>query len=178
MSLAGRVSALATRVAQSVRDHEDRLGSLESVERTIAADELVSKQTVVDDGTATGNWPNRIEKWFQGTGGASVLVQWANEYLEWRGMPAKPNTVGWRLFEKATPGATRNADVPVWEVVSDRQARDPRVQIFPGGKVAVHGDLTITPPGGPTMRTGYLVLGAEDPAPEGLPPGVLVVRVP
>lgn len=97
------------------------------------------------DGSSSAGWKNRWEWWYKAAAwGAAKLVQWINEYGEWRGMPALSNTVGWRLFAAADPTdyAARSTSVPIGEIVSDRTNRTPLIEFFSDGKMVVHGDLT------------------------------------
>lgn len=72
----------------------------------------------------TSLWPDRFELRFRGQ-----LVQWWNEFMEWRGVPAYPandgtgvGTVGWRMFSALNETAynARSSATPVWEVSNYR----------------------------------------------------------
>lgn len=92
----------------------------------------------------TSLWPNRAEFRFAGE-----LVQWWNEFFEWRGAPSSPlsdgtgpSRVGWRLFgaRNDTAWAARDDTTPVWEIQNYRSGTGSNASIAAVNK---HGDLTI-----------------------------------
>lgn len=140
---------------------------------TAASDELYDA-TVVDDGTPTGSWPNRISHFFKPVAGLAQLVTWFNEYFEFRAMCAKVNTVAVRIFSKdkaSDPAHVGN----VFEIHRSREARDLVFGVDGEGNVAAEGDLTaagdITATGAVTgSNIGPLLQvipngGAPDPIP-------------
>jgi hypothetical protein len=90
-------------------------------------DDVVTVIDQADDSATepdTGLWPDRLEFRYRGQ-----LVQWWNEFMEWRGVPANPandgtgvGTVGWRMFAALNETAynARNSATPVWEVANYR----------------------------------------------------------
>lgn len=118
---------------------DDALQPGGTVTITDPTNEQVLTVNVVDDSSPTGNWPDRIRLLFDG-----AEVTWFNEYGEYRGTPAKNNTVGWRLFVARTPTSysNRNNTVPVLQVVSDRTDRTPLFEVYGDGKVMAAGEVT------------------------------------
>ena len=92
---------------------------------------------VTGDGGDTGAWIDRNSKWFRMNDLDSYRrVQWDNEYLEWRGAPARNNTVGWRIFTREqSSDATRNMTVPIMEMQADRNTRTRLWAVMPNGGV-------------------------------------------
>jgi len=135
----------ATRAAESADAVQTNLtGYVQRVQEVAGSDpDPVMSFTVDDDGTATGDWPNRMEWLFRPEGGSATLVQWTNEYGEWRGVPAKNNTVGWRLFCK-TAASDPARSGPVWEIVDNRTTRSPIVQVDEGGLYAKNLPRAVT----------------------------------
>lgn len=90
-------------------------------------DDLIAIIDQADDSATEPDaslWPDRFELRFRGQ-----LVQWWNEIMEWRGVPAYPandgtgvGTVGWRLFAALNETAynARSSATPVWEVSNFR----------------------------------------------------------
>jgi hypothetical protein len=90
-------------------------------------DDVISVIDQADDSATepdTGLWPDRFELRFRGQ-----LVQWWNEFMEWRGVPAYPandgsgvGTVGWRLFAALNETAynARSSATPVWSIANYR----------------------------------------------------------
>lgn len=93
---------------------------------------------VPNDGTPSAGWPNRWEFTYE-----ENLVQWFNEYQEWRGIPAKGSTVGWRLHASATAADPHNTDSPVAEIVDNRSDKNPLWQVYSTGDAYLHRDLAI-----------------------------------
>lgn len=101
--------------------------------------------TVVDDGTATSGWPNRWEWKFDPLVGSAFLVCWNNEYGEWRGTPAKTNTVPWRLHTKNNSADSAHT-VNMMEV---QVARDDATSLFAlntGGSLTLAGTVSAAAP--------------------------------
>lgn len=138
--------------------------------------ETIGSYSVVNDGTATDPWPNRLDLWYKHGGAkADRLVQCWNEYLEWRGMPAKNSTVGWRIFAApdSTEYASRNDTTMVAEVSNWRDG---------AGRATMWG---VTKTGQQTVSGGWragsvVTLNADqdesDLAAAPPPPGTLIVR--
>lgn len=162
MSLAARLTDLATRIATEVK------GKLAAV-RTIAASEQLVTWTIADDGSPTAGWPNRVSVWFDPATGTTMETFALNEYGETRHQPAKPNTVASRWFSGATSGAyaARDKSVPLIEVMDDRVSRNTKFAVMPDGDVEVGKDLavtgTLTAPNHPPI----LALEDGDPIPGG-----------
>ncbi len=90
-------------------------------------DDFIASIDQADDSATEPNtslWPDRFELRFRGQ-----LVQWWNEFMEWRGVPAYPandgtgvGTVGWRLFAALNETAynARSSATPVWSIVNYR----------------------------------------------------------
>lgn len=161
-----------------------------TTELTDPTNDRLAWVSIRHDGSTTSDWPNRWQWEWVEQNGAKHLVNWVNEYGEQRHTPARPSTVGWRLFLKDLPSdPTRTT--PAWQVVDDRTNRTPVVEIDEKGLRAVNlpsavvqlepGDPvpTGTPEGAVIMRRGatrVLVLNVDAPVPEGTPPGTLIVR--
>jgi hypothetical protein len=96
--------------------------------------------TVNDDGTATAGWPNRWEWLYKPAAGVAALVQWVNEYGEWRGIPAKANTIAWRLFTKDVATSPARTYANVAEVQDDRTTRTILWAIRNTGGIFAKGD--------------------------------------
>lgn len=92
---------------------------------------------IQDDGGSTTSWKNRLEFFFRAFGASvSSLVTYINEYGELRGVPAKNNTVGWRLFMAADDAgfAARSTTVPVMEIADKRTGvRTPYFAVYADG---------------------------------------------
>jgi hypothetical protein len=134
--------------------------------------------TVVDDSTATSGWKNRFVGWFRhAVAGTPVsdslrrMVIWFNEYMELRLAPAKHNTVALRIFVRDTATSqtnTRDADIPLVQLMDDRSIRTPIWGLYPNGKVRIGEEEIET--------ESVIVLGAADPVPTGTPAGTVIVR--
>lgn len=152
---------------------------LNVVQSLTALNQQFGTWTIVDDGTSTANWPNRMIFQFDPLGaGETVQTFCLNEYGEPRVIPAKPNTVGFRVFEKQfSSSPAHSATVPVLEVMSDRDNRVSQFAVMPGGKTVQAGDATI---GGKitasNLPPGILVLGSSDPVPGGTAAGTVIIR--
>ena len=103
---------------------------------------LVVDQADDEEEPDTSEWPDRVQFQFRGQ-----LVQWFNEFFEWRGAPSSPSNngngpsrVGSRLFAALSQTAweARDDDVPVWEISNYRSGEDSRETIAGINK---HGDL-------------------------------------
>jgi len=118
---------------------DDALQRGGTVTITDPTNEQVLTVNVVDDSSSTANWVDRIRLLFDG-----AEVTWFNEYGEYRGAPAKNNTVGWRLFVALSPAgySNRNNTVPVLQVASDRTNRTPLFEVYGDGKVMAAGEVT------------------------------------
>jgi hypothetical protein len=106
-----------------------------------------------DDNTSTGSWKNRIEILFRAFGASvSNLVTWINEYGEFRGMPAKSNTVGWRVFmaKDATGYTARSSTVPVAEVTDQRDGVRTTIFGVYKGATRINGYLVTIGPVAPS----------------------------
>lgn len=129
-----------------------RKGAANVYSLTDPTNDSVASITVVDDNSATAGWANRLRLFFQVFGGSAKLVQWWNEYGEWRGTPAKANTVGWRLHarDQLADGAH------VGDVLNVQLARNDTTNLFSvdeatckmnsatvAGNASVGGSLTV-----------------------------------
>lgn len=92
------------------------------------------KVEVIDDGTTTTSWPNRLEVAFTPSGGTRGLTTYLNEYGELRVEPAKSNTVAARFFTKHQPGDAAHT-VNVFEMMDDRTTRTVLMSIDASGNV-------------------------------------------
>jgi hypothetical protein len=107
------------------------------------------------------------------------LVQFWNEYGEFRGVPAKTSTVGWRVFagNAASDVSPRSASVNVAEIQDDRSSRNILWGVNHLGDVYSKGDYTLDgelngirwggmltdgddPPGGTATGTVFLIVPA------------------
>jgi hypothetical protein len=134
---------------------------------------------VVDDGTDQTVWPNRLMFNFAGK-----LTSWFNEYGEFRVAPGKSSTVPMRIFTKdQNLDADHQAGGSIFEIVLSRQTRTNRFRITTEGNVETSGSIQTTGsiaqviPNGPTLKAGYLVLGAADSIPNNTPANTLIFRI-
>jgi hypothetical protein len=68
---------------------------------------MLASVTTVDDGTATGTWPDRFAFWFDPAGASpAVRTGYHNEYGELRARPAKASTVPFRVLTYTNTGGT------------------------------------------------------------------------
>lgn len=89
---------------------------------------------ILDDGTATASWPNRVEFAYTPQGGSRGLTTYLNEYGELRVEPAKATTVAARFFTKHAPtDPTHTANV--FEVMDDRTTRTVLASIDASGNL-------------------------------------------
>jgi hypothetical protein len=141
-------------------------------------DQFLEEITVSDDGTSTSGWVNRFRAYYRhrvsGTPVADNLrrlVFWLNEYGEPRVAPANSNTVAFRIFVKdtnTTQTNTRDADVPLLELMDNRTDRNAIWGLFPDGNVRITDNQIET--------AHVLLLGPADPVPTGTPAGTVIVR--
>ena len=111
------------------------------------ATDYVSYVNIQDDGSSTTTWVDRLRFTFTPQTGDPRPTWWNNEYGEGRGMPAKDNTVGLRLFAglNSTTFGSRDAAVPVFEVVNQRDGtRTTMFGILKQGDIVQQGFLTGT----------------------------------
>lgn len=96
--------------------------------------------TIVDDGSATSGWVDRFRVTWDPVTGTTHPTFWLNEYGEFRGIPAKSNTVAGRFFAAvdATDLAARDAGTPVFEVTDQRDGvRTTEVAVLQHGRLMV-----------------------------------------
>ncbi len=132
-------------------------------------DGYLEKVTITNDGSDSGDWINRVEFNYNDGVQATRLVHFINEYGEWRGAPARHNTVGFRMFVKENPSRpteSRSTTVPVMELMDDRTNRN--------SLWGVMGDGQQTRNGIRMADVLYLSGGASVPA--GTPAGTVIVR--
>lgn len=143
--------------------------------------DYVSYFTINDDGTATAGWPDRMRVIFNPQAGADVTTFTLNEYGEIRNIPAKSNTVGYRVFVGTDPTAfaARDVSVPVWEVSSDRTNRVTQVAAYGDGDfyigkdLAVDGEITAV-----NVNAGVMLVPEGTSVPGGLPDTLWVEYTP
>lgn len=133
-------------------------------------DDFLAHYTVVDDGTTTANWPNRLSFQFAGH-----LTGWFGEYGELRATPAKDNTVGLRVFTRDQDTDARSTTIPVMEVVKSRNVRTPLFGVM-GDGLTYATAIEVRPPNGPVLKTGYLRIVGNGAPPAGTPAGTLIIR--
>lgn len=103
----------------------------EVVSITDPTNETVLEVNIYDDSSSTAGWLDRLVFQFKAVADAALHpTSWFNEYGEFRGMPAKSNTVAGRFFAAvdATALAARSATTPVFEVTDQRDGT--RTTIF------------------------------------------------
>jgi hypothetical protein len=125
---------------------------------------VLGEFTVVNDGSPTASWPDRFRTFF--TDGANTrLVQWWNEYGEWRAHPARQSTVAWRLFGAPTSAeaASRNPNNHIWEIADNRQDRNAVAKINHLGDMSLAGNLTVE---GSLNGIAFRGMLAHDEAPQ------------
>ena len=96
-------------------DHDDRFALLAHLHTPGIAPTInlsppvaaLSVITTVDDGSAASGWADKFVFRYHHAGGSPIPVAWFNEYGEFRGAPAKVNTVPLRLFTKNAPVTQR-----------------------------------------------------------------------
>lgn len=146
----------------------------------MAENQFVSHNVVVDDGTPSADWPNRFSFEFKPNAGNTIgqhLTAWFNEYGEFRCTPAKASTVPFRAFTKELDtDADHDPAVPVIEMVYSRNVRTAIFGVMANGTLYTSGPIERRVPSGPTLKTGFLILGAADPVPVNTPPNTLIVR--
>lgn len=110
------------------------------VELTDPTNEYLFHLNVVDDSSPAGSWVDRIRLYFAGR-----LVSWFNEYGEFRVMPAKINTVAFRIFAALNSAelANRNPENVVFEIVDERTNRNRLVSVNHFGETYIRGGLTV-----------------------------------
>lgn len=144
--------------------------------------DYLKKVTIEDDGTPTASWPNRFEfKWKPDpeTTVGEHLTAWFNEYGEFRGTPAKDNTVPFRMFTKELEADDEHdSETPVMEMVWCRAVRTPIWGVMADGTMYTSGPIERRVVDGPVLQTGYIVLPESDTVPTGTPSGTLIVRIP
>src|SRR5690606_34597521 len=85
--------------------------------------------------------PDRLVFAYKPNGGSAHSTTWFNEYGEYRGTPGKSNTVGWRLFTKASGSAPAHTG-DVWQIQDDRDNRNVLVGIDGSGNLVIAGSVT------------------------------------
>lgn len=68
------------------------------IDITAPGTQFISEVTILDDGSSTATWPNRLSFFFKPLAGVKKLTSYFNEYGEFRVAPAKVNTVALRIF--------------------------------------------------------------------------------
>lgn len=140
----------------------------------VSSTDRVARYNIESDGTSSADWPDRLVFSYKQPGGSTNATTWFNEFGEFRGTPALPNTTGLRIFVKPQPGSpARNMSVPVVEVSSDRADRVTQFAVYGNGNTYTKGDATVD---GNITAANLGVAGiAVDP--ESTPPnGWLVIR--
>jgi len=135
----------------------------------------VERTTIVNDGTASSGWVNREEFYYDNTvgGGAPKLTSFKNEFGEYRGVPAKHNTVPWRLFERnASSDTAHDASVPMLEIMDDRGTRTSLWSLVNVGNGYYQNQVKDVP------FNYVLVLAAAASVPSNTPNDTLIVRLP
>lgn len=102
-----------------------------TIDLTVPTTDSVATWRIVDDGTSTAGWIDRLVFRYQRTsGGASGWntdhpTAWFNEYGELRVAPGRENTIPFRAFGADSPTAwtSRDKSVSLIEAVSDRTDR-------------------------------------------------------
>lgn len=147
-----------------------------------AANEFFSHFVVVNDGTDSAVWPNRLSFEYKPNAGTTVgqhLTGWFNEYGEFRVTPAKANTVPFRSFTKElSTDPDHDGAVPVMEMVYARNQRTAIWGVMADGTMYTAGNIERRVPNGPTLSTGFLILSESASVPVGTPPDTLIVRIP
>ena len=141
--------------------------------------------TIVDDNSSSGTWPDRLGFRYDDTAHADHYTSWFNEFGELRIIPAKTNTVAFRIFTKdVTASTSHDAGIPVFEIVYNRDVRTPYHEMYSngnfyhsgagtvGGALAVTGDVTAPNIGEKvvTWATG------SEPSLTGVPDGTLWIE--
>ena len=133
----------------------------EVVSVTDPTTESVLEVNIYDDGSSTGSWVDRLKVQFKAVADAALHPTfWLNEYGEFRGIPAKSNTVAGRFFaaKDATDLAARSATTPVFEVTDQRDGtRTTIFAVYHDGSMRIAGrKLTIGPTAPGSSSSGDL----------------------
>ena len=99
--------------------------------------EVMGQWHIIDDGTDSTTWPERLTFWYDPAGSAAEhRTFYLNEYGEVRVASGKPSTVPFRVLVKE--GATdpaHNTGVPVMQVMDNRDDRNEMFAVHNNGKV-------------------------------------------
>lgn len=133
---------------------------------------VIGRVEIQADGSSTSSWPNRWEWLYKAVAGVAKIVQWVNEYGEFRVAPATSNTVALRAYaaRDATEYTARSSTVPTFEVADQRDGvRTTEFGVLKGGKIVQRGYDT---------GTVYVLEASEDETdiPADLPSGTFIVR--
>jgi hypothetical protein len=113
------------------------------VDLTASTDAAVNYK-ILDDGTSSSGWPNRLSFGFTPSGGVFHLTGWFNEYGELRLTPGKNNTIPFRIFaaETAAVYATRSMTEAMIQLVDNRVDRVEKFNVYANGNLLTVGSLT------------------------------------
>lgn len=106
------------------------LSAKDTVVELRGSQDILYRADVVDDGTPSGGWPDRIVMTWDGR-----LVHWFNEKGEFRCVSAEANTVGWALYMKEFLTDPDHHTTNVWQIVSDRDLRIVRFGVDSAGQL-------------------------------------------
>lgn len=97
----------------------------------------IGSYTVVDDGSATSGWLDRLEFFYDHAGAETPRrTTYLNEYCELRISPAKGSTVPLRIFQRETTSdPTHNAGVNLFEIMDNRTDRNIQMGIANDGTI-------------------------------------------
>lgn len=88
-----------------------------------ATDDFFADLIINEDSSPTTGWRDRFRASYHTLLGVTSLVHWWNEYFELRLMPAKSNTVPFRIFVKNTPADPAHTGM-VLEITDNRTDRN------------------------------------------------------
>jgi len=97
--------------------------------------------TIVNDGTATGTWPERL-RFNYNDGTKTRRTGYFNEYGEIRSIAARLNTTAARFYgQEFTADGARNLTVPILQVSDDRNLNTNLFAVYGDGKVVALGSM-------------------------------------
>lgn len=127
MSLQTRLAALITAIGADIKTLTTQVATKFSMNSSFSVapqTDKITTFTIVDDGSSTSSWPNRLEYQYQPVAGSPHLTFFLNEYQEARVVPAKTTTVPFRLFTK-TAAADATHTAAMLQLMDDRTTRTP-----------------------------------------------------
>jgi hypothetical protein len=142
MSLVTNITQALTDLGAAVKAR--RLNKAASVLLSNMNSDYVEVVDIANDGTATSGWRDRLQYRYRAATSGSTYrnVFSLNEYGEVRIVPAKTNTVGFRVFAREfAADPARDMTVALVEVQDDRDARVTQFAVYGDGDVYTKKDI-------------------------------------